>query len=259
MLPVATAPGNPLHSAVPRATIGDGMSMEHARQVRQMFGRIVPRYDLLNRLMSLGMDGRWRRAATAAAQPADGRALDVGAGTGDLALELRRQGAAHVVGVDFSGEMLAAARAKAAAAGDASVSWALADALRLPFPDDTFDCATNAFLLRNLADLPAGLAEMARVLKPGGRLVCLDMTQPPPGLFGSLYRFYFNRLVPLLAGAISGDLAAYRYLPHSLEGFPGATELAAILVDVGLSEVRFRLLAGGTVALHTARKPTGGA
>ena len=156
------------------------MPNEHARQVQQMFGRIVPRYDLLNRLMSLGMDGRWRRAAAAAAQPADTLALDVGPGTGELALELRRQGAAHVVGADFSSEMLAAAGAKAAAAGDAGISWALADSLALPFPDNTFDCVTNAFLLRNLADLRAGLAEMARVLKPAGRLQIGDILVQRP-------------------------------------------------------------------------------
>ncbi len=231
------------------------MPNEHATQVRRMFSRIVPRYDLLNRLISLGMDGRWRRAAAAAAQPAECLALDVGAGTGALALALRRQGAAHVVGADFSPEMLATAGTKAVAAGDGGISWALADALALPFRDDSFDCVTNAFLLRNLADLRAGLAEMARVLKPSGRLVCLDATQPPPGLFGSLYRLYFNHLLPPLAGAISGDRAAYRYLPNSLHGFPNATKLAAILADIGLSDVRYRLLAGGTVALHTGRKP----
>ncbi len=231
------------------------MSDEHARQVRRMFGRIVPRYDLLNRLMSLGMDGRWRRAAAAVAQPDGCLALDVGAGTGDLALELHRQGATHVVGVDFSSEMLARAGARAMAAGHTGLSWALADALALPFPDDTFDCVTNAFLLRNLSNLRAGLTEMARVLKPGGRLVCLDATQPPPGLFGSVYRLYLNHLVPPLAGTISGDCAAYRYLPNSLQGFPKAADLAAILADIGLSDVRFRLLAGGTVALHFGCRP----
>jgi demethylmenaquinone methyltransferase/2-methoxy-6-polyprenyl-1,4-benzoquinol methylase len=231
------------------------MANGQARQVQRMFGRIVPRYDLLNRLMSLGMDGRWRRAAAAAAQPADCLALDVGTGTGGLALELHRQGAARVVGADFSSEMLTAAGAKAGAAGHTGQSWTLADALALPFPEAVFDCVTNAFLLRNLEDLRASLAEMARVLKPGGRLVCLDATRPPPGLFASLYRLYFNHLLPPLAGAISGDSAAYRYLPNSLEGFPSATELAAILVGVGLSDVRFRLLAGGTVALHTGRRP----
>jgi demethylmenaquinone methyltransferase/2-methoxy-6-polyprenyl-1,4-benzoquinol methylase len=219
-----------------------------------MFGRIVPRYDLLNRLMSLGMDGRWRRTAAAAAQPTGGLALDVGAGTGDMALELHRQGAARVVGVDFSAEMLAAARSKAGTTDNPHLSWALADALHLPFRDGTFDCVTSAFLLRNLADLRAGLAEMARVLKPGGRLVCLDMTQPPPGLLGGLHRLYFNRLAPPLAGVISGDPGAYRYLPNSLKGFPDASELTALLTDIGLTEVRVRRLGGGTVALHTARR-----
>jgi demethylmenaquinone methyltransferase/2-methoxy-6-polyprenyl-1,4-benzoquinol methylase len=218
-----------------------------------MFSRIVHRYDLLNRLMSLGMDRRWRRATAAAAQPAGALALDLGTGTGELALELRRERAARVVGADFSVEMLAAARAKAD--GATGVSWLLADALRLPFPEGAFDSVASAFLLRNLADLPAALAEMARVLKPGGRLVCLDMTQPPRGPFGALYRFYFNRLVPPLAGAISGDPAAYRYLPHSLKGFPDAATLVDLLNDVGLTDVRARRLGGGTVALHVARKP----
>jgi demethylmenaquinone methyltransferase/2-methoxy-6-polyprenyl-1,4-benzoquinol methylase len=231
------------------------MATERARQVRAMFGRIVPRYDLLNRLMSLGMDGSWRRAAAAAARPAGARALDLGTGTGDLALELRRQGAAHVVGADFSAEMLAAARAKATTSAQAS--WALADALRLPFPEGTFDCVTNAFLLRNLADLRAGLAEMARVLKPEGRLVCLDMTPPPPGPFGALYRLYFDRLMPPIAGALSGDSAAYRYLPNSLRGFPDASALSALMADAGLTQVTVRKLAGGTVALHTGLKPSG--
>jgi demethylmenaquinone methyltransferase/2-methoxy-6-polyprenyl-1,4-benzoquinol methylase len=230
------------------------MSTERAQQVRRMFGRIVPRYDLLNRLMSLGMDSRWRRMAAAAAQPAGGLALDVGTGTGDMALELRQQGAAGVVGVDFSAEMVAAARCKADAPGSTPLSWALADALRLPFRDTTFDCLTNAFLLRNLADLRAGLAEMARVLKSGGRLVCLDMTRPPPGLFGRLYRLYFSRLLPPLAGLVSGEPGAYRYLPDSLNDFADASELFALLTDIGLREVQVRRLGGGTVALHTARR-----
>ena len=159
-----------------------------------------------------------------------------------------------MVAADFSRQMLDAARRKASARSS-PVAWALADALRLPFPDGAFDCVTNAFLLRNLADLRAGLAEMARVLKPGGRLVCLDITQPPAGPFGALYRLYFNRLLPPLAGAISGDAAAYRYLPGSLKGFPDASQLAGRLADVGLVELRVRLLGGGTLALHAARKP----
>ena len=225
------------------------------QQVRRMFGRIVRRYDLLNGLMSLGMDTRWRRLAATAARPAGGLALDLGAGTGDLTLELASRGAAQVVGADFSPEMLAVARTKAAGGASANVSWTLADALRLPFPEETFDCVTNAFLLRNLANLREGLSEMARVLKPGGRLVCLDMTQPPPGPFGALYRLYFNRVMPPLAGMLSGDRHAYSYLPNSLHGFPDAPTLSGLITDAGLVQVQAQRLAGGTVALHTALKP----
>lgn len=224
------------------------------RQVRYMFGRIVPRYDLLNRLMSLGMDGGWRRLAAQAAVPRDALALDLGTGTGDLALELAGQGAARVVGADFSREMLVAASAKTAARR-VEIPLVMADALRLPFPDQTFDCLTNAFLLRNLTDLRAGLAEMARVLRPGGRLVCLDITQPPSGPFGAVYRLYFRSLLPHLAGALSGDWAAYRYLPNSLKGFPDRQSLSGLLSGLGLVDVRSQGLGGGTIALHSARKP----
>ena len=225
--------------------------MERARGVQQMFGRIVPRYDLLNRLMSLGMDGRWRRLAACAAEPRGATVLDLGTGTGDLAFELRRQGAAQVAGLDFPPEMLTAARAKRANDG---VTWLLGDALRLPYPDGTFDAVTNAFLLRNLADLRLGLAEMARVLTPGGRLVCLDMTHPRPGPFAALYRLYFGKLLPLIAGLISGDRAAYRYLPQSLEGYPDVDTLANMLTDAGLRDVKVTRLGGGSVALHVGRK-----
>lgn len=224
-----------------------------------MFGRIVSRYDMLNRVMSFGMDRRWRSLAAAAAEPAGEHVLDVGTGTGDLAQELYRHGAAHVVGADFSAEMLREARVKAVGAqaverGVVAVSWVLADGLRLPFRDGTFGAVTNAFVLRNLEDLRAGLCEMVRVLRPGGRLVCLDMTPPPGGPFGAVYRFYFNRLMPPVAGFLSGDVAAYRYLPNSLTGFPSAAVLAGMLADVGLCDVHIRRLAGATVALHTGRK-----
>jgi demethylmenaquinone methyltransferase/2-methoxy-6-polyprenyl-1,4-benzoquinol methylase len=216
-----------------------------------MFGRIVPRYDLVNRLMSFGMDRRWRRTAAGAVRPRGALALDIGTGTGDMAVELVRGGAARVVAADFSPAMLEAASRKTA---DRPASFVLADALRLPFADGAFDAVTNGFLLRNLSSLPAAFAEMARVLRPGGRLACLDMTQPPRSVFGAAYRVYFNRIIPVVAGAMGGNPGAYRYLSHSLRGFPDAGTLAGLLVDAGLTDVRVRLLGGGTVALHTAVK-----
>lgn len=233
------------------------MAIERTRQVREMFDRIVPRYDLLNRLMSLGMDVRWRRLAAAAAQPEAAFVLDVGAGTGDLTLELLRQGAQRVVALDVTPAMLAAGRAKAHAKNATGARWLAGDALRLPFADGAFDAVTNAFVLRNLADLQRGLDEMARVLRPGGRLVCLDMTRPKPGLFARLYRLYFYHLVPPVAGLLSGDRAAYRYLPQSLDAHPDAETLASMIERAGLRDVSVRLLAGGTVALHTAVRPQG--
>ena len=222
-----------------------------------MFGRIARRYDRLNRIMSLGMDGRWRQWAAASAKPDGALALDIGTGTGDFALELSKLGARQIVGADFSSEMLTAARVKLTDKGISNASFTLADALHLPFPDGRFDCVTNAFVLRNLADLRSGLVEMARVLKPGGRLVCLDMTQPPSGIVGSLYKLYFYRLLPPIAGAISGDRDAYRYLPNSLVGFPDALALAEVLTEIGLADVEVRKVGGGTVAIHTAVKPPG--
>jgi demethylmenaquinone methyltransferase / 2-methoxy-6-polyprenyl-1,4-benzoquinol methylase len=239
-----TAVHSPPHAGAPPA--------DRAHRIQTMFSRIVPRYDRMNRLMSFGMDAGWRRAAVRAARPAGAAVLDVGCGTGDLAFALARAGAASVVGADFSPAMLRAARARR---GSASLAWLAADALRLPFPDRTFDRVTNAFVLRNLVDLPAAFAEFHRVLRPGGRLVCLDMTQPPPGPFAAAYRLYFNRLMPPIAGLLSGDRDAYRYLPASLEGFPDADGLAAMLAGAGFADVRYRRLGGGAVALHVADCP----
>ena len=227
----------------------DESRRERSRQIQRMFGRIVGRYDRMNRLISLGMDSGWRRLAADAAAPEGMRVLDLGSGTGDMARALVRRGA-RVVGADFSPPMLGVAAHRYA--GDGRYAWACADGHHLPFADGSFERVTNAFLLRNLVDLPAAFREMARVLRPGGRLVCLDMTQPPPGVFAALYRLYFNRIMPVIAGVLSGDRAAYRYLPASLAGFPDAETLSRMLRDAGFRDVRYRRLGGGAVALHRA-------
>lgn len=227
-------------------------SAERARGIQEMFSRISPQYDRMNRLMTAGLDGRWRRAAVAAAEPRGADMLDIGCGTGDLSEEFRRAGARSVAGADFSAAMLALARDKAAG-GD----WLQADALRLPFGDGTFDAVASAFVLRNLVDLPAAFAEMARVLRPGGRIVALDITHPPPGPLGALMRFGFEQGVTRLAGALSGQGRAYRYLPNSLEGYPPAGELSRLIEAAGAADVRYRRFGGGMVALHVARMPDG--
>lgn len=224
-----------------------------AGEVRAMFDRIAPRYDLMNRLMSGGLDRRWRRLAAAAADVSLGsRALDVCTGTGDLAFELaRRVGASgEVTGVDFSEQMLGRARAKGAARG-LPVEFRQADALELPFPDDAFDAATVAFGARNLADLDRGLAEMARVVRPGGTVVVLDITAPRR--LRTLHGLWFDRLVPRVGALVGRDGAAYGYLPASAKRFPQPDALAELMADAGLEGVRHRSFLGGIVAMHHGR------
>jgi demethylmenaquinone methyltransferase/2-methoxy-6-polyprenyl-1,4-benzoquinol methylase len=230
----------------------DAHKAERNRQIQAMFARIVPRYDRLNRLMTFGMDGRWRAAAAQAAEPAGKRILDLGIGTGDLARELSRRGAAQVCGADFTPEMLRTASSRGAERRmpDGPHALVAADAHRLPFADASFDAVTSGFLLRNLTDLPVAFREMARVLRPGGRVVCLDMTPAPPGPFAWAFGLYFRRIMPPVAGLISGDRAAYGYLSRSLQGFPDADALSALLRDAGFRDVRYRRLGGGAVALH---------
>ncbi|MCL5946857.1 MAG: ubiquinone/menaquinone biosynthesis methyltransferase [Chloroflexi bacterium] len=219
-----------------------------ARLVQRMFNRIVPGYDLMNRLMTAGMDLRWRRLAARLAQPFAAQVLDIATGTGDLALELWHQGAATVIAGDFAVHMLQVAQQKL----PESIPLLLADAQNLPFADASFDCVTHAFLLRNLSDLDAGLREMRRVLRSGGRLVCLEITRPEPGIFAHLFNFYFYRFVPALGGAITGQRAAYHYLPHSLTTFPRPYQLAERLIQAGFSSVHYQLLGFGAVAIHIA-------
>ncbi len=224
-----------------------------AAYVRTMFGRIAPRYDLMNVLLSAGRDRAWRRLAVReAALPPGGRLLDVATGTGDVALEaLRQEPSSCVVGVDFTPEMMQLGRAKP---GAARVRWTGADALRLPFPDNAFDAVISSFMLRNVSDVPSALAEQRRVVRPGGRVVCLEISHTPLPVFRELFRVYFYRLVPILGSLVGGDREAYSYLPHSLTVFLTAEELAERMCAAGLRQVRYRRLMLGTLALHAGAK-----
>jgi demethylmenaquinone methyltransferase/2-methoxy-6-polyprenyl-1,4-benzoquinol methylase len=227
------------------------MSVQPER-VREMFDRISPSYDRMNRIMSMGMDGRWRASAVRAAQVSPGGSvLDVCCGTGDLAVELRRAvgPSGRVVALDFSERMLDAARAKSS-----QVEWVQGDALELPMADDSFDAATVGWGVRNLADRERGFREMARVVRPGGRVVCLEMSTPPAWA-APFARVWTDRAVPLLGRAVAHDADAYSYLPESARAFPDAPGLAAIMHAAGLERVGFRRLAMGAVALHVGTVP----
>jgi demethylmenaquinone methyltransferase/2-methoxy-6-polyprenyl-1,4-benzoquinol methylase len=213
-------------------------------QVRAMFDRIARVYDLMNSVMTAGMHHRWRRrAADLAAVGPGARALDVASGTGDLALELRSRGA-EVVGMDFSERMLELARQKAP-----DVRFEQGNALELSYADGEFDAATVGFGARNFSDLRRGLAEMARVVRPGGRVVVLEITTPERPPRSWFFRLWFDRLVPLL-GRVAGDPEAYSYLPSSVRRFPGARALAAEMAAVGLARIRYVVTAGGIIAIH---------
>ena len=215
--------------------------------VRTMFDRIAPVYDVMNRVTTMGLDGGWRRlAAKSVVRPGD-RVLDACCGTGDLALAAERAGGT-VTGLDFSERMLEGARQKSG-----SVAWVRGDVTALPFADASFDAATVGFGIRNVPELEAGLAELARVLRPGGLLACLDLTRPR-GLLAPFYRAWFDGLIPLVGKAVPGG-EAYTYLPASVRRFPDPIDLAGAMERAGFADIRWRLLAGGIVALHTARRP----
>ena len=217
-------------------------------RVRSMFDRIAPVYDVMNRLMTAGLDGRWRRLTTEAVVRPGDAVLDACCGTGDLALAAERAGG-RVVGVDFSERMLERARRKSA-----SVEWKRGDLLALPFADATFDSATVGFGIRNVVELERALGELRRVLRPGGRLAILDITRPR-GAMAPFYRVWFDFAIPL-AGRILPGGGAYTYLPASVRRFARPDELAAAIERAGFGEVRYRLLAGGIVALHVAEART---
>jgi demethylmenaquinone methyltransferase/2-methoxy-6-polyprenyl-1,4-benzoquinol methylase len=229
-------------------------SAQFAEQVNRMFDRVASRYDLLNSLMSAGLHHRWRERAAeiAGLRPGDA-ALDVCCGTGDLTLELAGRVApgGHVVGCDFSEPMLDLAREKTLARGAAGVRFEWADALQLPYDAGRFDAVTVGFGVRNFADRDRGLAEMARVLRPGGRLVILEFTQPRRPPFSTFYSLWFDRLAPIL-GRISDDPEAYAYLAESVRSFPSPRGLAERMDrSAGLEQIRYTILAGGIVTIHT--------
>jgi demethylmenaquinone methyltransferase/2-methoxy-6-polyprenyl-1,4-benzoquinol methylase len=225
-----------------------------ARAIREMFCRIAPYYDLINFLMSWGQDSRWRRVAVRLAQPERGRALDVATGTGDIALELARY-TDSVVGLDLCQEMMRRGQAKMEKKGaEKRVDFIMGDALALPFSDDSFDCALNGFALRNVADINLFLAELRRVVKPGGRVVSLELVRPASGIIGAFYRFYLYKIIPVLGGRLSGDGKAYHYLPDSVGGFLSVVEFQKIMEEVGFRQVSHRSLNLGTVAVHVGVK-----
>ena len=236
---------------------------EASRRVREMFTKIAPRYDLLNHLLSLQLDRMWRARTARILRPIlereEARILDLCCGTGDLALALQREAKGRVLGADFAHTMLVRAKEKSAAwGGEGGVRWRIpfveSDALQLPFASESFDLVTAAFGFRNLANYEAGFREMRRVLKPAGTAAILEFTEPKPGWFGGLYRWYFRAVLPKVGGIISGDRVAYSYLPSSVARFLQPEELGALMEQSGFGQVRARIWTGGAVALHTGVK-----
>jgi demethylmenaquinone methyltransferase/2-methoxy-6-polyprenyl-1,4-benzoquinol methylase len=227
------------------------MEQDRAKQIQTMFSRITGRYDLMNKVMTGGRDQAWRRIAARELQlKPGGLVLDLATGTADLALAVREAYPdSRVVAADFSETILRAGAEKAK--NDPNVRFAVGDALSLSFPDATFDGCTNAFLLRNAVDLPRCLREMKRVVKPGSRVACMEITHPQTPVFKQAFQLYFYKMVPVIGGVIAGDPKAYSYLPNSLTKFPPAGPLKRIMEEVGYRDVRYRLLALGTMAIHT--------
>jgi demethylmenaquinone methyltransferase / 2-methoxy-6-polyprenyl-1,4-benzoquinol methylase len=228
---------------------------EHAGRVREMFATIANRYDLLNHLLSANVDKRWRRIVATKVReklraPSDSRVLDVACGTGDLSRTLFEITGARVVGTDFCRPMLDIAAGKISS----QIPLIEGDALRLPFRSGSFDAVTIAFGLRNLSSVEDGLAELCRVLKPGGWVAVLECSRPSNAILRGLYGVYFRGVLPLIGGAISGSLSAYAYLPASVQNFPNQRRLALLMEQAGFDQVGYKNLTGGVAALHMGRK-----
>ena len=226
--------------------------------VQRLFGRIARIYDLMNRLMSFGLDRRWRAFAARYLALGTGElGLDLGTGTADLSIAvIRRSGpGTRMIGMDITPEMLELGRRKIAHLGlQQSIELRIGDAEHIDLPDNSVDGCCSAFMVRNLADIQQGFREMLRVVRPGGRVVCLEISHPPGKIFGSLFHFYFYRLAPLFGTLIGKAFEEYNYLPHSLTTFPDAPALKVIMEEVGWSNVRFYRLNGGIVAVHVGTK-----
>ncbi|HXY23541.1 MAG TPA: bifunctional demethylmenaquinone methyltransferase/2-methoxy-6-polyprenyl-1,4-benzoquinol methylase UbiE [Candidatus Acidoferrum sp.] len=252
----------PLKGTRPEGAVTEG---DVSQKVREMFTQIAPRYDLLNHLLSFQLDRLWRARAAKQLRPIldrpDALVLDLCCGTGDLAFALARTGKARILGADFAHTMLVRAKEKSFSLPNSTggktptpMAFFEADALRLPFADASLDLVTSAFGFRNLANYETGLREIYRVLKPGGTIGILEFTEPPEGLLGDLYRWYFTRVLPRIGWLISGHQSAYTYLPKSVSHFFRPAEFAALMSNVGYASADFRVWTFGTVALHTATR-----
>ena len=226
-------------SALGARPSGEATETAAAEHVREIFNSIAPSYDLLNHLLSMGLDRRWwsrtARSFRSILTRPEARVLDICCGTGDMTAALLAQRPANsepITGLDFSAEMLARARIKYASA---NALWVEGDAMHLPYPDNSFDLVTSAFGFRNLTNYAEGLTEIHRVLKPGGRIGILECNQPD-GLSGALYNLYFKHILPIVGGMISGDRAAYRYLPASVERFPRSPRMLALMAEAGFAD-----------------------
>lgn len=231
--------------------------LKHARAVREMFSGIASKYDFLNHFLSVNIDKRWRRLVSGKLKTVlenpQAIVLDVACGTGDLSLELHKSGRAKIIGTDFCRPMLAIAGEKNSK-NSVSIPYVEADGMNLSFADDIFDAVTIAFGLRNFSNWQAGLRELHRVLKPGGKLVILEFSTPILPGFRQAFQFYFSSILPRIGGAVSGSRGAYEYLPDSVSKFPDQKNLAAMMSATGFSDVEYNNLTGGIAAIHSGLK-----
>ncbi len=231
--------------------------LEHSRKVREMFSRISPKYDFLNHFLSVNIDKRWRKLVRKKLKDIlddeNALVLDVACGTGDLSVELQKDSKAKIVGTDFCRPMLNIAAEKNVSE-NLSIPYIEGDAMKLPFPDNFFDALTIAFGLRNLSNWRDGLSELRRIIKPNGKLVVLEFSEPIVPGFRQVYNFYFNKVLPKIGGVFSGEQGAYEYLSESVSKFPNQKALQKMMLEIGFADVEYKNLTGGIAAIHTGTK-----